>query len=46
MRAAVERHLQDAIAEGMLCHGAGSGRVVVDTRNERLVLRAGECSPV
>ncbi len=41
MRATVERHLQDAIAEGMLSSGSGSGRVVVDTRNERLVLQAG-----
>ncbi|HTQ30299.1 MAG TPA: AAA family ATPase [Opitutaceae bacterium] len=39
MRAAVERHLQDAIAEGMLGRGSGCGRVEVDTRNERLMLR-------
>ncbi len=39
MRSVVERHLQDAIAEGMLSDGSGSGRVVVDARNDRLVLR-------
>jgi len=39
MRSVVERHLQDAIAEGMLSRGSGSGRVVVDARNDRLVLR-------
>ena len=39
MRAAVERHLQDAIAEGMLERGSGSGRVEVDVGNERLFLR-------
>jgi ATP-dependent Clp protease ATP-binding subunit ClpB len=38
MRSVVERHLQDAIAEGMLSNGSGSGRVVVDRLNERLVL--------
>jgi len=39
LRAAVERHLQDAIAESMLECGSGSGRVEVDARNERLFLR-------
>ncbi|HVZ64156.1 MAG TPA: AAA family ATPase [Opitutaceae bacterium] len=38
MRAVVERHLQDAIAEGMLANGSGCGRFVVDERNDRLVL--------
>ncbi len=38
MRSVVERHLQDAIAEGMLSRGSGSGRVVVDRMNECLVL--------
>lgn len=42
MRSVVERHLQDAIAEGMLSGGLGSGRVVVDARNDRLVLHASE----
>ena len=40
MRSVVERHLQDAIAEGMLSGGSGSGRVMVDARNDRLVLHA------
>jgi hypothetical protein len=40
MRSVVERHLQDAIAEGMLSNGSGSGRVLVDARNDRLVLQA------
>jgi ATP-dependent Clp protease ATP-binding subunit ClpB len=44
MRATVERHLQDAIAGGMLCQGTGSGRVVVDARNERLVLHPNPAS--
>jgi hypothetical protein len=39
MRSVVERHLQDAIAEGMLSGGSGSGRVMVDARNDRLVLQ-------
>jgi len=38
MRSVVERHLQDAIAEGMLSSGSGSGRVIVDRSNERLVV--------
>ncbi|MDE3084064.1 MAG: ATP-dependent Clp protease ATP-binding subunit [Verrucomicrobiota bacterium] len=42
MRSVVERHLQDAIAEGLLSHGSGSGRVEVDSRNEHLVLRRHE----
>jgi ATP-dependent Clp protease ATP-binding subunit ClpB len=39
MRSVVERHLQDAIAQGMLSNGSGSGRVMVDARNDRLVLQ-------
>jgi ATP-dependent Clp protease ATP-binding subunit ClpB len=39
MRSTVERHLQDAIAEGLLSRCSGSGRVEVDLRNESLVLR-------
>ncbi|HTB79571.1 MAG TPA: AAA family ATPase [Opitutaceae bacterium] len=38
MRSTVERYLQDAIAEGLILHQSGSGRVVVDSRNERLAL--------
>jgi ATP-dependent Clp protease ATP-binding subunit ClpB len=44
MRGAVERHLQDAITQGVLSGGTGSGPVMVDTRNERLVLRANAAS--
>lgn len=40
MRSTVERYLQDAIAEGLISHQSGSGRVVVDSRNERLALGA------
>ena len=39
MRAAVERHLQDAVARQMLAGSSGSGRVEVDAGNERLTLR-------
>jgi ATP-dependent Clp protease ATP-binding subunit ClpA len=39
MRSTVERHLQDAIAEGLLSRCSGSGRVEVDLQNECLVLR-------
>ena len=39
MRAAVERHLQDAIAQEVLAGGSGSGQVEVDSGHERLALR-------
>jgi ATP-dependent Clp protease ATP-binding subunit ClpB len=38
MRSTVERYLQDAIADGLIVQRSGSGRVVVDSKNERLAL--------
>ena len=40
MRSVVERYLQDAIADGLLAGGNGAGFIAVDTRNERLIMRA------
>jgi hypothetical protein len=40
----VERHLQDAVADGLLSRGTGSGLVTVDSGNERLVLQAERAS--
>jgi len=39
MRSVVERYLQDAIADGLLAGGDGSGAVTVDMQKEKLVLR-------
>jgi ATP-dependent Clp protease ATP-binding subunit ClpB len=44
MRSVVERHLQDAVADGLLSRGTGSGLVTVDSGNERLVLQAERAS--
>jgi ATP-dependent Clp protease ATP-binding subunit ClpB len=38
MRSVVERHLQDAVATQLLASQSGSGRLVVDSRNETLAL--------
>ena len=41
MRGAVERHIQDAVATGLLAGRSGSGRIAADSLGTRLVLNDG-----